>query len=103
MTALAGVLKIVKLYQGQPPPRPCWSVHHHDHSPRHQTPRRRRPQPPRHAGIFPEHPNFILAQVCMERNNRLMQPQGRSLHSGAAFVGIIPSAALYLQMPHADQ
>jgi len=39
----------------------------------------------------------------MERKIARMQRQGRSLHFGAAFVGDIQRAAIYLQMPRAAQ
>ncbi len=46
---------------------------------------------------------FSLAKVFMERKIARMQRQGRSLHFGAAFVGDIQRAAIYLQMPRAAQ
>jgi hypothetical protein len=38
-----------------------------------------------------------------EVQNHIMQPHGRSLHFGAAFVGIIQHAAFYLQMQRVVQ
>jgi len=41
--------------------------------------------------------------MLLEIQNIVRQLDGRSLHLGAAFEGIIPRAAIYLQMPHAAQ